>query len=167
MGWVDGKTVNRAPAAPSEAVSRHLSRMPVKDTGPELRLRSAMHGLGMRFRVSSRLPGRPDIVLTRARVAVFVDGCFWHACPSHGVVPKHNREWWTAKLARNVERDREKDDALRDLGWIVVHVWEHEDAVQAAAGIRELWLSQLRFSKHVPTATELGQVGDAQLGKEN
>ena len=114
--------------------------MPVKNTGPEVKLRSAMHALGMRFRIDSKLPGHPDIVLTRARVAVFVDGCFWHACPDHGTTPKNNREWWTKKLERNVQRDREKDAALRDLGWDVVHVWEHEDAVQVAARIREIWL---------------------------
>lgn len=114
--------------------------MPVKNTGPEIELRSAMHALGLRFRIGSKLPGRPDVVLTRARVAVFVDGCFWHACPDHGTTPKNNNAWWTEKLQRNVERDREKDAALRAIGWEVVHVWEHEDAVRAAARIRDIWL---------------------------
>lgn len=113
--------------------------MPVRDTGPEVRLRSAMHALGLRFRVHAVLPGRPDIVLTRAKIAVFVDGCFWHACPEHGVMPKNNREWWQEKLGRNVERDRQTDAQLRALGWDVVHVWEHEDAVEAASSIRDRW----------------------------
>lgn len=130
------------PSPLSDQVSQQLSRMPVKNTGPELKLRSALHALGMRFRLESQLPGRPDIVLPCARLAIFVDGCFWHACPQHGVTPKNNRDWWSAKLGRNVERDREKDASLRDLGWDVVHVWEHEDALQAAEHIRELWLSR-------------------------
>lgn len=135
------QTRRLTPSPLSDQVSQQLSRMPVKNTGPELRLRSAIHALGMRFRLESKLPGRPDIVLPRARLAIFVDGCFWHACQQHGVTPKNNRDWWSAKLGRNVERDREKDAALRDLGWNAVHVWEHEDALQAAERIRELWLS--------------------------
>ena len=113
--------------------------MPVTDTRPELLLRSAMHSLGLRFRVKAKLPGRPDVVFTRAKIAVFVDGCFWHACPEHGVMPRNNREWWQEKLDRNVERDREKDGELRALGWEVIHVWEHEDPVQAASLVRERW----------------------------
>lgn len=117
-----------------------MSRMPLRDTGPELELRSELHQRGMRFRVHQRaLPGRPDIVLTRARVAVFVDGCFWHACPEHGVLPKSNRDWWRAKLDRNVERDREKDADLDELGWFPVHVWEHEEVCEAADLIEALW----------------------------
>lgn len=133
-----------APKPLSERVARQLSRMPVKNTGPEVRLRSALHALGLRFRLGSKLPGRPDVVLTRARIAVFVDGCFWHACPEHGTTPRNNREWWSAKLERNVERDREKDSALRALGWDVVHVWEHENAVEAAARIRARWMSRIQ-----------------------
>lgn len=129
----------RFPRPLSVRVSQQLARMPVRDTKPELRVRSALHALGMRFRITSRLPGRPDVVFTRARLAVFVDGCFWHACPTHGVLPKNNREWWRSKLSRNVERDREKDDALRSLGWDVIHVWEHEDATEVAQHIQVRW----------------------------
>ncbi len=117
--------------------------MPVADTTPELRLRAALHAIGLRFRLRSKLPGRPDVVFTRAKIAVFVDGCFWHACPEHGVTPKNNRDWWTVKLQRNVERDREKDDALVELGWAVVHVWEHEEPLEAAERIRGLWHERL------------------------
>ena len=84
------------------------------------------------------LPGRPDIVLTRAKIAVFVDGCFWHACPVHGSLPKNNRGWWESKLARNVERDREKDRALEELGWTPRHYWEHDDVDEVADEIE--WL---------------------------
>lgn len=132
-------TSRNRPNPLNEQVSRQLSRMPVKNTRPEVQLRSALHALGLRFRLNGGLPGRPDIVFTRARIAVFVDGCFWHACPEHGVMPKNNREWWQQKLGRNVERDREKDAELAARGWEVIHVWEHEDPVRAASLIRERW----------------------------
>ena len=120
-----------------------MSRMPRTDTGPERQLRRELHRRGLRFRVNHRgLPGRPDITLTRARIAVFVDGCFWHACPDHGVIPKSNRDWWIEKLERNVARDREKDAALEQLGWTVIHIWEHDDPVVAAKSIERLWRSR-------------------------
>lgn len=110
-----------------------------RDTKPEVALRSALHALGLRFRKDLRLDldaakPRPDIVFTRPRVAVFVDGCFWHCCPEHGNAPTRNTGYWGPKLARNVERDREDDAALQAAGWTVVRIWEHatlEDAVQA------------------------------------
>jgi DNA mismatch endonuclease (patch repair protein) len=101
------------------------------DTKPEIALRSALHRAGLRFRKDYRLEldgtrVRPDIVFTRARVAVFVDGCFWHSCPTHGTQPRRNADYWLPKLARNVERDREHDAALAAHGWGIVRVWEHE-----------------------------------------
>ena len=93
----------------------------------------------MRFRIQARLPGRPDVVLTRARLAVFVDGCFWHRCPEHGTVPVNNREWWLEKLNGNVERDRRKDVELLAMGWNVLHIWEHEPVTLAADQIEALW----------------------------
>ena len=75
---------------------------------------------------------RPDIVFTRAKVAVFVDGCFWHRCPEHGSLPKTNAEWWRRKLDTNVERDRTTDAALVEAGWVVIRIWEHEDSIEAA-----------------------------------
>jgi DNA mismatch endonuclease (patch repair protein) len=100
--------------------------MPRSSTGPELVLRKALHARGVRFRLHRRdLPGTPDIVLPASRIAVFVDGCFWHGCPDHGVIPKNNREWWTAKFEGNAERDARKDKELRQLGWLPVHLWEH------------------------------------------
>ena len=113
--------------------------MPRRDTGPEMQLRRELHRRGLRFRVNfPGLPGKPDIVLTRAKIAVFVDGCFWHSCPVHGSLPRNNREWWQAKLARNVERDREKDRALEELGWTPLHYWEHDDVDEVADEIE--WL---------------------------
>jgi DNA mismatch endonuclease (patch repair protein) len=118
-----------------------MQRMPRASTGPELALRRELHRIGLRFRIGApRLPGRPDIIFTRARLAIFVDGCFWHRCPEHGTLPKNNATWWLAKLDRNVDRDREKDAALETLGWMPVHVWEHQDPAEAAQRIRQLWL---------------------------
>jgi DNA mismatch endonuclease (patch repair protein) len=103
-------------------------------------IRRQLHSRGLRFRINHRgLPGRPDIAFTAARIAVFVDGCFWHSCPDHGILPKNNRDWWQEKLARNVQRDREKDTQLEKMGWTVLHVWEHEPPAAAADTIERLW----------------------------
>ena len=108
----------------------------MRDTTPELALRRELHRRGLRYRVDAApLPGlrlRADVLFTRRRVAVFLDGCFWHRCPDHGTAPRHNADWWRAKLDRNVERDRQTDAALTEAGWSVVRVWEHEDPVLAA-----------------------------------
>ena len=137
------RPARRPPAPLNGTVSAQMQRMPRASTGPELALRRELHRLGLRFRVNHPgLPGRPDIALTRAKVAVFVDGCFWHRCSEHGTLPKNNSQWWLTKLERNVARDREKDAALAELGWVTVHVWEHEDPTAAAARLRELWLQR-------------------------
>lgn len=132
----------RAPVPLNTAVSAQMQRMPRSSTGPEILIRRELHSRGLRFRVNHpRLPGRPDIAFTAARIAVFVDGCFWHSCPDHSVLPKNNRDWWRSKLERNVERDREKDSQLETLGWTVVHVWEHEEPLEVADAIEQLWRS--------------------------
>lgn len=118
-----------------------------RDTKPEKALRSALHAAGLRFRKDFRLDlgtakPRPDIAFTRAKVAVFVDGCYWHSCPEHGTKPKTNADYWTPKLARNVERDREQDVALGDSGWTVIRVWEHETIAQAAELVRSVVADQ-------------------------
>lgn len=108
---------------------------PRRDTPCELALRSAVHRLGLRFRVDWPLPGtrrRADLAFVTARVAVFVDGCFWHGCPEHATWPKANAAWWRAKLAGNVARDRDTDAHLRRAGWRVLRFWEHADMVRAA-----------------------------------
>ncbi|MEV0287202.1 very short patch repair endonuclease [Kribbella sp. NPDC050820] len=115
----------------SAQTSSRMSRQARRDTKPEIELRRRLHRLGYRFRVNSPLPGMPrrraDVTFTAKRVAVFVDGCFWHGCPEHGTSPRNNGAWWSEKLRRNVERDRETDSYLRRTGWTVVRVWEHED----------------------------------------
>lgn len=117
-----------------------MRRMPRRDTTPEIQLRRELHRRGLRFRVTLRgVPGSPDIAFTRMRIAVFVDGCFWHSCPVHGTLPKNNRDWWRAKLNRNVERDKEKDAALTALGWLTLHYWEHDDIDEVADEIEWVW----------------------------
>nr|WP_281964768.1 very short patch repair endonuclease [Serinicoccus marinus] len=106
-----------------------MSRQRRRDTDPEMALRRALHARGLRFRVDAPLPGmprrRPDLIFTRRRVAVFVDGCFWHGCPEHATSPTNNAEWWAAKLATNVARDRDTDARLAEQGWRSVRIWEH------------------------------------------
>lgn len=103
-----------------------MSRVRHKGSSLELTLRKALCHEGLRYRLNSKLPGSPDIVFPGAKVAVFVDGCFWHGCPEHGTMPKTRTEFWRAKIERNRERDAEVDAKLRDLGWLPVRVWEHE-----------------------------------------
>lgn len=122
-----------------EGTSARLSRQARKDTAAEIAVRRELHRLGLRYRVEYPVPGMPrrrmDIAFTRAKVAVFVDGCFWHACPEHGTNPANNGAWWAEKLRRNVERDRETDAHLVALGWSVVRVWEHESVAEATEGV--------------------------------
>lgn len=100
------------------------------NTKPELVVRSLLHRRGLRFRKDLPIKAgdvavRPDVVFTRQRVAVFIDGCWWHRCPEHGEVPKANRDYWIPKFERNVRRDRRVNKALRQAGWTVVRIWEH------------------------------------------
>lgn len=99
-------------------------------------LRKRLHASGLRYRVNMPIPGLPrrraDITFTRAKLAVFVDGCFWHRCPEHATDPATRGAWWQEKLAGNVARDRETDEHLRQLGWRVLRFWEHEDPLLAA-----------------------------------
>ncbi|MEW6581192.1 MAG: very short patch repair endonuclease [Actinomycetota bacterium] len=108
-----------------------------RDTRPEAALSSRLHALGLRYRrdypvVASGVRVRPDFAFTRANVAVFVDGCFWHGCPEHGNAPRANSDYWRAKLARNCARDERVTAALEAGGWTVVRVWEHEAVDDAA-----------------------------------
>lgn len=103
-----------------------MSRIRSKDTGPELRLRRALWAAGCRYRLHYNLPGKPDMVFLRPRIAVFVDGCFWHGCPLHYAAPRTREEFWKEKLRRNVMRDLAVDDALASDNWRVIRVWQHE-----------------------------------------
>lgn len=118
-----------------------MSRQTSRDTAPEVSLRRNLHALGLRYRVHVRplpeLRRTADIVFTRAKVAVFVDGCFWHSCPEHATRPTANAAWWAVKLARNVERDADTDRRLAETGWLAVRVWEHEDPVAASTRVAD------------------------------
>ena len=118
-----------------------MSRAPRRETAPELALRRALHAAGHRFRVVYPVPGNRrrtvDIAFTRARLAVFVDGCFWHSCPEHGTRPRANEAWWAGKLEANRSRDADTDRLLREAGWSVVRIWEHEDVPGAVAKVEE------------------------------
>lgn len=111
-----------------------------RDTQPELALRRLLHASGLRYRVDrAPLPGlrrRADVVFGPAKVAVFVDGCFWHGCPEHGTRPRSNEQWWRDKLERNRRRDLDTDDRLLDAGWQVLRVWEHENPAAAAQRVQ-------------------------------
>ena len=109
-----------------EQRSRCMSRIKGKNTKPETRLRKALWAKGLRYRVHYNLPGKPDIVFVSARVAVFVDGCFWHLCPIHSQLPQSNRDFWKTKLEKNVARDKRIAQELESKGWTVLRVWEHE-----------------------------------------
>lgn len=104
-------------------------------------LRRELHRRGLRFRVDHSpvvgLRCRADIVFTKARVAVFVDGCFWHRCPDHGTLPRANGDWWRAKLDLNVARDRRNDESFEAAGWRVIRIWEHEPLFEAADRVEE------------------------------
>lgn len=115
-----------------------MSRNRGKNTGPELELRKALWKLGLRYRLGYQLPGRPDIVFVSARVAVFVDGCFWHACPVHFSRPRSNREFWRRKILANQRRDRVVSSALAIAAWRVVRVWEHEIRESASSAARKI-----------------------------
>jgi len=116
--------------------SARMRKQRRRDTAPEVALRRELHRRGARFFVDrAPLPGlrrRADLVFPRKRVAVYVDGCFWHSCPQHATSPKNNAQWWADKLAANVVRDRDTDARLADAGWRVLRIWEHEDPIEAA-----------------------------------
>jgi DNA mismatch endonuclease Vsr len=109
------------------------------DTKPEQALRSLLHRRGFRFRKHSRsipsLACKPDVVFPRERVAVFVDGCFWHGCPAHGRIPRQNGDWWALKLARNRERDERNTVLLEEAGWLVIRAWSHEPPEEVATKV--------------------------------
>jgi len=112
----------------SEKRSRLMSRVHHNNTAPEMMLRRALWSSGHRYRLktSPKLPGSPDLLFPRTKIAIFVDGCFWHGCPIHGTQPKTNVVFWQKKIARNRERDVQVDEKLMLLGWHVVRLWQHE-----------------------------------------
>ncbi|GAA2223289.1 very short patch repair endonuclease [Promicromonospora sukumoe] len=128
--------VGAHPGASSSSISRRMSTARRKDTAPEIALRRELHARGLRYRVAYPIPGQRrrtiDIAFTRARVAVMVDGCFWHGCQVHGTKPRSNAGWWATKLAANSARDADTNRVLTEMGWRVVRIWEHETPAAAA-----------------------------------
>ena len=143
--------------ASSPAVRSVMRGNRSRDTSPEIRLRSALHRRGLRYRIHHRpLPAARrtvDIAFTRARIAVEVRGCFWHACPEHGNQPRVNADFWRTKLDRNRQRDAALEEALSAAGWDVIVVWEHEDAEAAADRIAQ------RLRRESEAATPTGDCG--------
>lgn len=134
------KSDPRAPRASSAVVRKVMQANRGRDTGPEIAVRSLLHAGGLRFRKhQAPLQGlrcTADVVFPSERVAVFIDGCWWHACPVHGRRPSANRGYWSSKFERNRARDRRNDEALRRAGWAVVRAWEHEEPVAVAERVR-------------------------------
>lgn len=119
-----------------------MQRQRRKDTEPELAIRRALHRAGLRYRIGLPVTGSRrrtiDIAFTRIKLAIFVDGCFWHGCPQHATWPKANAAWWEAKILKNRARDLETTRQLEDEGWTVIRIWEHEPAEDAAARLLDL-----------------------------
>lgn len=111
-----------------------------KDTSPEVAVRSALHRAGLRFRKHYRpvatLRCEADVVFRRQRIAVFIDGCYWHGCAEHAQVPTTNHEYWLAKIGGNVARDARNNKVLADAGWLVLRFWEHEPADEVVKAVR-------------------------------
>ena len=129
---------DRPPARDAE-IARRMSAQRSRDTEAELVIRRCLHRAGRRYRVHWPVPGLPrrriDIAFTRLRIAVFIDGCYWHGCDSHCRLPTHNGHWWHQKIESNRDRDRDTDDHLRGIGWIVLRLWEHEDPAIATRAV--------------------------------
>ena len=134
--------------ASSEGVRASMRANRGRDTKPEVALRSAVHALGLRYRVSvAPLKGvrrTADLVFPRERVAVFMDGCFWHGCPEHHTVASTNAGYWAEKVAINRARDRDTDRRLLDAGWVSVRVWEHDDPEASATAVKNVILGRRR-----------------------
>lgn len=130
----------------SAAVSARMSRQGSRDTAPEIAVRRLLHAAGLRYRVNVPVPGMPrrtiDIAFGKYKVAIFMDGCFWHGCPEHATHPKANSEWWRRKLDRNMSRDIETTGHLTEAGWTVLRFWEHEDPLKVALRVQEVVASK-------------------------
>ncbi|MBM9505326.1 very short patch repair endonuclease [Actinacidiphila acididurans] len=128
-----------------------MSRQASRDTGPEVAVRRLLFAAGHRYRLHRPVPGLPrrtiDIVFPGPKVAVFLDGCFWHGCPKHATQPKANAEWWRAKLDRNMARDTETTSRLAEQGWTVLRFWEHEDPLSVADRVAEVVMEARGGSK--------------------
>lgn len=130
------------PPPSSDGASRRLGQHKSRDTTPELAVRRALFASGLRYRVHYPVPGRTrgsiDIAFPALRVAVFVDGCFWHGCEDHARPSKSNSNWWASKISANRERDASTSSLLEELGWTVIRCWEHEAPAEVANRVRSV-----------------------------
>lgn len=137
----------------SHEASKRMARVPQKGTKAELVLRRKLHSPGLRYRLHLTLLAKPrrvaDIVFPRARIVVFVDGCFWHGCPEHVTWPKSNADFWRAKIEANRLRDMDTSQRLASQGWKIVRVWEHENPDDAANRIAELVAANRNNGSHL------------------
>ncbi|AEU38019.1 very short patch repair endonuclease [Granulicella mallensis] len=144
--------------ATSPAVRRVMQGNKSRDTKPEIAVRSAVHALGMRYRVSARplpdLRRTADLVFRNARVAVFVDGCFWHGCPVHHAPPKTNAGYWATKVQGNRRRDRDTTRRLRKENWTVLRFWAHEAPLSVATQIATVVRKKASADKSVARGTK-------------
>lgn len=132
----------KTPPPSSKAAHNRMKAVKRKGTLPELRLRQALDAYGLVYEVNEQplpeLRRRADILFRKERVAIFVDGCFWHGCPLHGTKAKSNAHFWAEKIERNKQRDRDTNRRLKEAGWLVIRVWEHEDPEDVASSIWSL-----------------------------
>ncbi|WP_327320737.1 very short patch repair endonuclease [Streptomyces sp. NBC_01235] len=142
-----------------------MSRQGSRDTAPEVAVRRLLHASGLRYRVNVPVPGMPrrtiDIVFGKAKIAIFLDGCFWHGCPEHATHPKANAEWWRTKLDKNIARDVETTEHLTAAGWTVLRFWEHESAADVAHRITASLTSQRPTPPEHPSSPSLTESDDA------
>ncbi|WP_211360552.1 very short patch repair endonuclease [Geobacter argillaceus] len=138
--------MKKRPSAISETVSGAMRSMPEHSTGPEMAVRRLLYASGLRYRVQYPVPGAPrrsiDIAFPGKKVAVFIDGCFWHGCAEHRNIPAHNRDWWQNKIDQNRSRDRDTDEKLSNAGWQVLRYWEHDPAERIVSEVHNLFGSR-------------------------
>lgn len=155
---MDGRRLIAPPSSAHATATMRANRG--RDTGPEVALRRALHRSGLRFRKDFPLliegeRVRPDIVFTRRKVVVFVDGCFWHGCPQHGEIPVANRDFWETKISRTRQRDLHQTAVLCEAGWTVLRIWEHDALSEAVARV----VAAVTGGLSVPGEDELNHVG--------
>lgn len=155
-----------APSPASAAVRAVMRGNRGRDTRPELALRAALHRMGLRYRIDRApergLRCRADVVFPRERVAVFVDGCYWHACEVHGRVPSRNSDYWAAKLALNKARDARNNERLEAAGWQVIRAWEHEVPAEVAETVAAAVRGRRLSANASQLETKAGRTADAR-----
>jgi len=156
--------VQRTPPIPPSPATRSRMQAQVRQhTLPEVAVRRALYARGLRYRLHLQVPGasrrRIDIAFRRERVAVFVDGCFWHGCPEHSKDTRVNTTWWAAKRAGTAARDADTNRRLTEVGWVVVRCWEHEDPYAVAARVAAIVRSRRSSTTLVPGPAAAPRLG--------